>query len=357
MTALLTLCCMPETNSRRQPLSSAPVFQFFLRLVGRGEEEVNAGDVEPTDTDAAPAQASPATGKRQRLPTSEEEADCTDVVEMADVGDAKAIGSPAEAVASAPVNIAPQPSPRRASNAAVQFGIAEAFAMPYLRSILLTYLCLAAHDIIFAEVYPLWAVLQPREHGLGYSVAQVGLTTTVSGVVGLATNLGLPKLRSIISDRAILLWANVSYIVTYLVVPQLWRLAADPAEKSFVTASMVVLLTVRVFPMCMSYSVLSILFARAAPRRVMGRVLAVAQTLASYVRLVVPPLITFLFAWSAQLVRVGGAPDAPELRTRPFPFDSSLSFIVCAALSGFALYLELAKSTDGPPVFDEDDQQ
>jgi hypothetical protein len=64
-----------------------------------------------------------------------------------------------------------------------------------------------------------------------------------------------------------------------------------------------------------------------------------------------------VFAWSAQLVRVGGAPDAPELHTRPFPFDSSLSFIVCAALSGFALYLELAKSTDGPPVFDEDDQQ
>jgi MFS family permease len=188
--------------------------------------------------------------------------------------------------------------------------------LPSMRFIFITYMLLAATDICFWEVYPLWAVAPQRDGGLQLSVAEVGSDTMVQGLIVLAANAMFPFMLNRFGAERLLFMTNTWLALVFPFLPTLGYVARafspapettgssslidPPVEASSVLrATLWLWIFLRGMANSWAFSTTFLLISEYAEPGQLAMANSLSQQHAGVVRLIVPPAVTALFAWSA----------------------------------------------------------
>ena len=175
------------------------------------------------------------------------------------------------------------------------------------------YVTIAAHEIIYIQIFALWAKLPPSASGLGWSLGRIGIAQSACGagmVFAVAASAALRRyLSPINATRVAILLPTAS-------------VAATPFMSSF--AAIIALQALAWIGYAPIFSASILFINNSAPSEVLGRINGVAQAAAGVTRFVGPLL--------------GGALIG-RLSHRPPPYDSRMAFLGDAVFGG--LYLAL----------------
>lgn len=196
------------------------------------------------------------------------------------------------------------------------FGYYEAFAAPRTRNPLILYALLSAFDIIFCEVFPLWAIATRDVGGVGLEHSQIGTVIVCGSIPTLVANLGFSSVRKHVHHdvkfwRQIAVMSATATLCLGLLVP----------FGSAVMLPLIFWFVLRIPFNSWCFSLCFVMISRSAPREHVGAMNGIGQSAGAFTRSIIPPLIAPLFAWSID----------PDRFAHVAPFNHTLTFWVAAA--------------------------
>ena len=217
------------------------------------------------------------------------------------------------------------------------FSLANLWNSVDCRNATAAYMLTCAHDIVFVEVFPLWAVV-PRSHrGLGLSVAATGAVILVTAVTVVGANAGFSACQDMFGRRRLFaLSAAICGTVAVLLPTIAGHLASVGAQEGvsgsvplwLLLAVALPMLLVRTAAATWSFGLTFLAISKAAPREHLGAVNGLAQALGATCRMVLPPFATPLFAWSV----------SPASGPRRWPLDATVAFLITTFLASVSLW-------------------
>ncbi|KAJ1555542.1 hypothetical protein HK405_000705, partial [Cladochytrium tenue] len=200
-------------------------------------------------------------------------------------------------------------------------GVNEMVMPPTAFSTISAYALLAFREIIFDEIFSLWAVAPPKIGGLGFSASDIGLCLSIIGCATLFLQLVVyPRLARRYSALRLFRVGQTIYAVVFVAFPPLAALADVPDQgRELLWAALLAALVVRQVAEVMSYTSVMILIKDAADGGNLGIVNGSAQTLAALARSVGP--LVGGSAWAFGLTSGLG-----------FPLDTNLVFALLVTL-------------------------
>lgn len=211
-------------------------------------------------------------------------------------------------------------------------------------SVLVVYFILANVQVIFDEVFALWALLHPSEGGLNFSTSNIGLAQTLGG-------FGLLLFQSTLHKKMTAIWGPLAMFrlcmglssAFFFFFPMAHGLACNPSRLSdWCSPSLMwfTVVTVAIIRASLGFACfvsMYVIINNSAPADQVGRINGFAQSVASGGRALGPWLGGTLFAWS----------NGPGHR---FPFDYHFVYVFISFLALFAtaVAFTLPNSLDKP---------
>ena len=199
-----------------------------------------------------------------------------------------------------------------------RLGIRGALAIPQLRAYLLGYMALAVHDIAYAECFPLLAILHRSLGGFEMSVARLGVLNSVGGVTQIFANSMFPVVHRLLGEHV---YPVFGAVVAVAVTATPFAVFVIDSPKLF-AAAILSIMVVRHFAISFQYTNIALGVKNNAPRKYLGEVTGLAQSSASFVRIITPALAAPLFAFTAES-------EVPL----PHPYNTSLVFVLCGVVA------------------------
>ncbi|TPP44551.1 Major Facilitator Superfamily protein [Leishmania donovani] len=199
------------------------------------------------------------------------------------------------------------------------FGYREALALPTSRNVMIIYMCIASTESALLEVIPLWAIAEREKGGLGFSSSDIGALLCISSIVYVAVSLAFSRILKCLGgatrplwDFSVLLWCTTSILTPC---------CAYLTDKSTIFYAAAVATSTREIGLSWCYSIMFMYVVRSAPDECAGSINGIAQSIASFSRMLTMSVIPPIFAWSLNGV------------THPFPFNYHFVFwITCVPL-------------------------
>ncbi|KAK7201322.1 Major Facilitator Superfamily/Sugar transporter [Novymonas esmeraldas] len=210
-----------------------------------------------------------------------------------------------------------RPVPR--SSAPVVFGYREAFALPTSRNVMIIYMCIASTESALLEIIPLWAISEREKGGLGLASADIGVLLCISSVVYVAVNLVFSRILKCLGGATRPLWdfSVLLWCVTSILTP----CCAYVTDRTTMFYAAAAATSAREIGLSWSYSIMFMYVVRSAPDECAGCINGIAQSIASFSRMVTMLVIPPIFAWSLNGV------------AHPFPFNFHFVFwVTCLPL-------------------------
>lgn len=207
-------------------------------------------------------------------------------------------------------------SPRTAP---MTFGYKEAFHLPSSRNVMIVYMCIASTESALLEIIPLWAISEREKGGLGFASADIGTLLCLSSVVYVIVNVVFSRVLKCMGGATRPLWdfSVMLWCVTSILTPCCAYL--EDEKTIFYTASFIT--SIREIGLSWSYSILYMYVVRCAPDDCAGSINGIAQSIASFSRMLTMLFIPPVFAWSLNGV------------THSFPFNFHFVFwVTCVPL-------------------------
>ncbi|KAG5466863.1 hypothetical protein LSCM1_01040 [Leishmania martiniquensis] len=209
-------------------------------------------------------------------------------------------------------------SPTRTTEPIV-FGYREAFALPTSRTVMIMYMCIASTESALLEVIPLWAIAEREKGGLGLTSSEIGALLCASSFVYLAVSLAFSRILKCVGGATRPLWdfSALLWCATCILTP----CCAYLTDKSTMLYAAVAATSAREIGLSWCYSIIFMYVVRSAPDECAGSINGIAQSIASFSRMVTMTVIPPIFAWSLNGV------------THPYPFNYHFVFwITCVPL-------------------------
>ncbi|CAD2216756.1 transporter-like protein [Angomonas deanei] len=187
----------------------------------------------------------------------------------------------------------------------------EVFTLPRPRTVCIISMLVAVPDMLYAEVFPLWAIAPVAVGGIALMPESVALLTLINAGPSIGANLIFAYVLSLFKEIGVF-WAitQVMYGVTTMWVPFAvytgsaafyYTMACNMSRKIFET---------------WTFGTLMLAVARASPEGKVSSMYAIQQGLSCIVRCIVPFVGAPLYAFSV---------DGHKI----FPFNHFLCFILC----------------------------
>ncbi|KAG5492159.1 hypothetical protein GH5_01066 [Leishmania sp. Ghana 2012 LV757] len=201
----------------------------------------------------------------------------------------------------------------------IVFGYREAFALPTSRTVMIMYMCIASTESALLEVIPLWAIAEREKGGLGLTSSEIGALLCVSSIVYLAVSMAFSRILRCLGGATRPLWdfSALLWCTTCILTP----CCAYLTEKSTMLYAAAAATSMREIGLSWCYSIIFMYVVRSAPDECAGSINGIAQSIASFSRMVTMSVIPPIFAWSLNGV------------THPFPLNFHFVFwITCVPL-------------------------
>jgi MFS family permease len=198
------------------------------------------------------------------------------------------------------------------------FGYYEAFTSPRTRNPLILYALLSAFDIIFCEVFPLWAIATRNVGGVGLEHSQIGTVIVCGSIPTLAANLGFSFVRKYV-HHDVKFWryaATISATTTLCL-----GLLMPSGPDAHVMLPLIFWFVLRIPFNSWCFSLSFVMISRSAPREHVGAMNGIGQSAGCFTRALIPPIIAPLFAWSID----------PSRFIHIAPFNHTMTFWIAAA--------------------------
>nr|CCC93134.1 putative transporter [Trypanosoma congolense IL3000] len=193
------------------------------------------------------------------------------------------------------------------------FGYVDSIRDNNTRKLLILYMLLCFGDMIFSEVFPLWAIAGTSHGGLGYSPADIGKLLLTNSPPCLLSNLSFHTACKLIPDK-LHLWrvGMVGMALSMSLLPLCTYLSGGTRYVLLLSCTFA-----RQWFSSWSFGLVAMFTARIAPPFHVGTMYGITQSCAAMVRCVGPCIITCLFAWSISGNKVA-------------PFNHMLVFLIAA---------------------------
>lgn len=204
----------------------------------------------------------------------------------------------------------------------------QALQIYAIRNITIFYMTIAASDMIYSEIFPLWVIAEKSAGGLELFSDSVGLLMLSYSIPSVIANMGFHAVCKLLGSY-ITFWKismTVGTVCT-LLVPV--GAAIDPGGFWYIMFWGIV----RQMGFSWGYSLIHLLTAKASPPDCVGSVYGISQSFASMTRCIVPFVAAPLFAWSIA-------------QERPFPFNYWLLFLIAVFFAGAAVVLSFFLSVE-----------
>lgn len=217
------------------------------------------------------------------------------------------------------------------TGAAPVFGYQQAFALPTTRSVMIIYMCIASTESALLEIIPLWAISEREKGGLGLAPADIGVLLCISSIVYVAVNLVFSRILKALGGATRPLWdlSVMLWCVTSILTP-CCAYIEDETSMFYAAAAAT---STREIGLSWSYSIIFMYVVRSAPDECAGAINGIAQSIASFSRMVTMLVVPPIFAWSLNGV------------SHPVPFNFHFVFWVTC----LPLLLTFAMSSLLPP--------
>lgn len=208
----------------------------------------------------------------------------------------------------------------------------EVMSVVPIRNITIFYMILAASDMTYTEIFPLWVVAEKDVGGLVMYSNDIAIIMLVCSIPSIVANLGFSRMCGWLKQNFVLFWmiSSVLCAIPTTIMPAAYNITGG-AQFWYMLAIGIV----RQIGLSWSYSLIHMLTAKAAPAGQVGSVYGVSQSFASLTRCLVPFVVAPLFAWSID-------------RPRSFPINYWMLFLVagaCAVLGFIAsFYLRITRN-------------
>jgi len=228
------------------------------------------------------------------------------------------------------------------------FGLVQLWRDGACRRAVASYVMTCAHDVVFNEVFPLWAIVPRLRHGLGVTPAVTGMLNITTAVCAIVSTVAFGSAQQLVGRRRLWQLSAAGMAVTILAVPEIIGRAAaigirpdgTPGEHSLplhtLIGPVVVIAMARMGLSTWCYSLSYLAISHNAPRQHLGAINGLAQALGACVRMSLPPLATPMFAWSVE-------------KARPWPTNATFAFLIPTAIAAFAaVYTERVNFSEDP---------
>ena len=250
----------------------------------------------------------------------------------------EAEGTPSKSkgdAAAAPGAPAPPPPPPPSAITAASSSLAICLD-PALSPAIAAYATLAALQILFDELMPVFSSTDPALGGLGWRSSDIGSIGLAAGATQILSTLCIvPVLQRRLGIRASFLAFMYPLVPYFLLFPLVARLAPWPHA---LYAAMCVLMSTRTLLFSLPFSSIMIALNNVAPPEHLGLVVSVAQAVASGIRTLGPTLGGGLFSASVALDALGS-------------WRLSGPYVLMSALAALTLALgaRISRQCEAPP--------
>lgn len=210
--------------------------------------------------------------------------------------------------------VAPDAAPALEKRGTLSY--AEAMRIDVLRNITIFYVLLAAADMTYGEILPLWGNASRSVRGMGLTENSVAVLILSYCIPFVVANIYFHNVCGFFGFRYVVFWRTslAAFAACTVVIPL-------GAQMGSVCYYYVMLLgMVRQVGLSWCYSLIHMLTAKAAPPGCVGAAYGISQSMAGATRCVVPFVAAPLFAWSLRDGHV-------------FPFNYYLVFLLSAVPS------------------------
>jgi MFS family permease len=209
----------------------------------------------------------------------------------------------------------------------------QAMHIGALRNITLFYMLIAASDMTYGEILPLWGNADGGVGGMGLTENAVAMLMLSYSIPSIIANLYFHHMCHFFHSDYLVFWrySLLMYTVATLAVP-LGSVMGGGGYYFVMLLGMV-----RQIGLSWCYSLIHMLTAKAAPLGCVGSVYGISQSLAGATRCAVPFVVAPLFAWSL-------------LPGHVFPFNYYLVFLVSAVPAAasvcMSFYVEITRGPE-----------
>eukprot|EP01006_Ploeotia_vitrea_P051581 TRINITY_DN67579_c5_g1_i1.p1 TRINITY_DN67579_c5_g1~~TRINITY_DN67579_c5_g1_i1.p1 ORF type:complete len:601 (-),score=265.06 TRINITY_DN67579_c5_g1_i1:759-2486(-) len=148
------------------------------------------------------------------------------------------------------------------------------------------------------EVFPLWVLNEPDNHGFGFDSADIGTMIAFIGPTQIVyQSMAYPRLTKRFGTRRLAIGALALFSATCVIFPFI-VLANDVGSRSFSWAALFLCLIVHVNARVTAFTCIFIFIANSAPPAFKGMVNGIGQSQAALGRAIAPVLGGTMFAWS-----------------------------------------------------------
>jgi MFS family permease len=161
------------------------------------------------------------------------------------------------------------------------------------------YAMIALKNVIFEELFSLWAVA-PVDNGLGLHPHQIGGILSIMGGLTLVSQLIVyPLMTKRWSPYKLYQVTLPIFLFVWAALPSLVYIAKDPLRQYLVPA-LTILMGLRRFAIVTTFTSMNIMITQAATDKTMGLVNGLAQTVISLVRGIGPIIGGSMWSWSVE---------------------------------------------------------
>jgi len=186
-----------------------------------------------------------------------------------------------------------------------QCSISEVLTPPVIVAIS-NYGAVALLDIAFMALLPLFLSTPIQSGGLGYSPSQIGLIMGTLGLLnGVMQGLLSAKVQRYFGVKLVYVVGVMSYIGIYAAFPLLNALARNGRSQTLIVGLMIAQLALNIFG-GMSFGCIFLYITAASDKESLGTTNGVAQTVASFMRMMGPATASSLFAMTIEGDLMGG---------------------------------------------------
>ena len=183
--------------------------------------------------------------------------------------------------------------------------------------ITIAYSILSFQDIIFSELFPLWAVAQTPQ-GLGWTAKDIGACLSIIGVISIICQIVLyPKFSQCFSPLSLYSVPMIGYLLVYTGLPLIPKLISSEST-SLTWFCTILLLGLKNITGNFVFTSVMILVSNSASKDNLGYINGIAQAGAALARTMGPIVGGTIWAWSNE-------------NRYSFPFDYNFIFVVLSA--------------------------
>jgi MFS family permease len=177
------------------------------------------------------------------------------------------------------------------------YGLSRMIRDKRMSIVLGAYIMLAWNNTTFNEVFPLLAILPVSQGGLGVNASVIGLIFTCFALVGIVGDLSFATMSRVHGRAKTLkigLTVTAVFTLLHAALPAINFHGSIPA----IVAATVAMSLPRLWTTSWSFSSLLVGMAACAPREHLGAATGISHSCGNLSRAIIPPLATWLFAWS-----------------------------------------------------------